>query len=55
MNDTTKRKRFRFSLQGLILVVTMVAMSIVAYREGYKNGYKTAKNEDFVISKSQQK
>ena len=55
MSDTTKRKRFRFSLRGLLLIVAMLALCIALYREGYRNGYKTAKDEsqaDYVTWKS---
>ena len=57
MSNITEGKRFRFGLRGLLLVMTMLAFSIVAYREGYRNGYKAAKDEsqaDYVIWKSPQ-
>jgi hypothetical protein len=55
MGGTTERKRFRFSLKGLFLIAAILAVCITAYREGYRNGYKTAKDEsqaDYVTWKS---
>jgi hypothetical protein len=55
MSDTNEGKRFRFSLKGLLLIMTLLALCIGAYLEGYHNGYKTAKDEsqaDYVTWKS---
>jgi hypothetical protein len=57
-SDTTERKRFRFNLKGLLLIMTAIACCLGAYLEGYRSGYKAAKDEsktDYIIWKSPQK
>jgi hypothetical protein len=58
MSDSTERKRFRFSLKALLLIMTILALCIGSYFAGYRNGHKAAEGEsqaDYVIWKSPEK
>ena len=54
MSDTTDRKRFRFSLKVLLIIIALSAIIFGAYRVGYQHGYRTAVDEhtaDYVTFK----
>jgi hypothetical protein len=52
MDETSKRRRPRFSLKALLIIMALVAACIGAYVIGYQRGYDAAKAEsraDYVI------
>jgi hypothetical protein len=51
MSEMPKRKRMRFGLRSLFLILTLIAIAFGTYFVGYRNGYRAA-NEgraDYVI------
>ena len=58
MNETSKSRRYQFSLKTLLVIMTLIAVGILAYIAGYQSGYRTAKYEpqaDYIIWKSPNK
>lgn len=55
LNATPKRERFRFSLKSMLILLALVAVLLGSYAVGFRNGYRTAKDEstaDYVIWKT---